>query len=539
MNFLMKTKVALLVILGLALSGSLMAQKKELKKAEKLFNNYKYNAAIPYFEYYLDKEDKDKIVATKTKLAYCYRMANKSIKAEVLYSELVQEERFRPIILFYYGESLMANGKYNDAKVLFEKYSELKPNDENALNLIEACQKVNTIEPLFEISHIEPLDINTEADEFSPVIYEDGIAFLSDQGGRGRTYGWTGRSFLKLYKSSKSNNGKFETLEEFSKKINTPNKNTGPVSISRDGEEMIITRNSDVPSKSNRYNLQLFEVDKKNGNWNRGKVLDFCSPERNYMHPALSYSGDTMYFASDKAGSIGGTDIFMTYRTPKGWKKPVNLGELVNTAGHEAFPFVHKDGTLFFASKGHNGFGGFDLYKVERDEYGEFNKIVNLGEPINGARDDMGFILLDDNKSGFFTSSRMAGNDDIYYFEAMNIALKGDENLLAMATVPSHLNTPKSVRPKQESAIKLEGIIVDETTNISLRDVKASLVPNAGGETQILEFDSLGQITGFLKTEQEYTITLEKEGYTTKSVLLSTKEQRTKTLSATFKMSRK
>ena len=63
MNFIMKTKVALLLVLGLVLSGSLMAQKKELKKAEKLFNNYKYNAAIPYFEYYIDKEKKVKVVA--------------------------------------------------------------------------------------------------------------------------------------------------------------------------------------------------------------------------------------------------------------------------------------------------------------------------------------------------------------------------------------------------------------------------------------------------------------------------------------------
>ncbi len=532
----MKTKVALLVFLGLVLSSSLMAQKKELKKAEKLYNNYKYNAAIPYFEYYLDKEKKVKVVATKTKLAYCYRMANKSTKSELLYSELIQEKRVRPILFFYYGEALMANGKYNEAKVLFKKYSKLKPNDEKALSLIEACEKVNTIEPLYEITHVEPIDINTEADEFSPVIYEDGIAFLSDQGGKGRTYGWTGRSFLKLYKSSKGSNGKFQTLEEFSRRINTPNKNTGPVSISRDGEGMIITRNSDVPSKSNRYNLQLFEVRKKNGNWTRGKVMSFCSPERNYMHPALTYTGDTMYFASDKAGSVGGTDIFMTYRTSKGWKRPINLGELINTAGHEAFPFVHKDGTLFFASKGHGGFGGFDLYQAGRDEYGEFDRVLNLGAPINGARDDMGFILLDDNKSGFFTSSRMAGNDDIYYFEAMNLAFKGEQNLLAMANpAPRHLNTIKSARG---NTIKLEGFIVDKITNISLKNVKVTLEPLTGGRKIFLKFDEEGQVIGFLKKETEYMITLEKKGYKTKAIHLNTKGKSSRKLPTTFKMTR-
>ena len=139
----MKWSSIILCVLGLMLmSSNLLAQDKELKKADNLYRNYQYNAAIPYYEKYLQLEDRKRVLSVKTKLAYCYRMANKSEKAEKLYSQIVENPKARPLVAFYYGEMLMANGKYDDAKIYFKKYLEYKPEDEKCLSLLSACDKV-------------------------------------------------------------------------------------------------------------------------------------------------------------------------------------------------------------------------------------------------------------------------------------------------------------------------------------------------------------------------------------------------------------
>lgn len=521
------------------LNGQLLAQEKQLKKAETLYKNYKYNAAIPYFEYYLDIEKRKKVLSTKTKLAYCYRMSNRQDKAEKLYAELVQEDRVRPIVLFYYAEALMSNGKYAEAKTWFMKYEILEPDDEKVALMIEACEKVTTIEPVFSNVFIEPVGINTQADEFSPIFYDDGIAFLSDQGERGSSFAWTGRPFLKLYKSTKESNGAFVEIKELSKRINSYKKNTGPVSLSRDGNRMVITRNSDVPSKRNRFHMQLFEATRKsNGSWTRGLIMSFCKVNKNYMHPAFSPSGDTLYFASDKGGGQGGTDIWMTYKTARGWRNPINLGGIINTNGHEAFPFVGIDGTLYFCSKGHVGFGGFDIFKAERGADGEFVRVVNLGEPFNGAKDDTGFIISDDNSHGYFASSRMAGNDDIYRFELVGVVMKGD--MLTYDNNYENLNRPKAERSfnnQKVESIDLKAKVTD-TKGKALNNVKIVVETISGDIIKEIPVDANGNIDDMLTKGEDYILKISKIGYQSEQVFITT-DILGKTINRTFKLQKK
>ncbi len=540
----MKQFATIATILGLLfLSTTMEAQDtaltKALNKAEKLYKSYKYNAAIPYYEFYLEKEKKSKVLSVKTKLAYSYRMANKPTKAAAIYADLVEAPRVKPIILFYYGETLMASGKYAEAKNYFVKYETLKPDDKKVGAMIDACNKVNTIQPYFVDIDIELADINTEADEFSPIFYEDGIAFLSDQGANGKTYAWTGRPFLKLYKSTKTSNGRFVDTKNFSSKINGYKKHTGPVSISRDGETLMITRNSDVPTQSNRFNLQIFEATKKGENWTRGKVINICKPNKNYMHPALTPSGDTMYFVSDKGAGAGGTDIYMTYRTPKGWKRPKNLGDVINTSGHEAFPFVHKDGTLYFASKGHGGFGGFDIYKAERNADGEFERVINVGEPINSPKDDTGFILDDKKESGYFASSRMAGNDDIYFFQNMGVAMKGNQ-LAYNSANPASLNMAKSARNIAGNAgkIQMAGKIIDAETGKALTNVKVILETKKGIKLKELSVDGAGNVSGYVLKGETYVVSIQKIGYKNKSTFIQIGENQN-SIKPVFKLQKK
>jgi tetratricopeptide (TPR) repeat protein len=561
MNKQMKRYALLLSILSLVLfSNALLAQEKELKKAEDLYDTHQYNAAIPYYEAYLKLESRVKILSVKTRLAYCYRMANKSAKAEELYAQIIEDPKVRPEAFFFYGEMLMANGKYEEAKAYFKKYLEIKPEDEKTIDLLAACDKVKSIQQQFIDIEVNSLSINTSADDFSPIFYEDGIAFLSDQGEKGATYGWTGRSYLRLFKTVGGSNGNFQEIEEFSRKINEKDKNTGPVTITRDGQTMIITRNAYEPSVKNTFNLQLFELQKKGDEWGRGEVMPFCKVDRNYMHPTLTPSGDTLFFVTDMGGGAGGTDIYMTYRTPKGWKQPINLVE-INTPGHEAFPFIHPDGTLYFASKGHSGFGGFDIFKATIKD-GVYSKVINLGMPINSPKDDTGFIMSRDKKEGYFASSRKEGNDDIYYFVVPTVAMKGEdivnsspktgEQMMGssrqsiVAEKPTYDSSPKAaVQAENENnasatsvVVVLEGKIVDEATQIALSNAIVYVEDENGKRLQTVNADANGKATADLEMNKNYSIVIEKAGYRTKSLYITTNSNNKK-LTPTFSLVKK
>ncbi len=542
----MKWYAIFLTFLGLVLvSNTLTAQEKEYKKAENFYKNYKYSAAIPYYEAYLELEQRKKILSVKTRLAYCYRMANKSSKAETLYAEIIEHPKARPQTFLFYGEMLMANGKYDDAKVYFKKYLAFKPKDKKIQGLLAACDKVKSIKSQFIDIELSSLSINTNADDFSPIFYDDGIAFLSDQGEKGSTYGWTGRSYLKLYKTIGGSNGDFQEIEIFSRRINEKGKNTGPVTVAQNGGSMIITRNSYIPSKKNIFHLQLFELKRKGDTWGRGELLPFCKVDRNYMHPTLSSTGDTLYFVSDRAGGQGGTDIFMTYSTPKGWKYPINLGEAINTSGHEAFPFIHADGTLYFASKGHSGFGGFDIFKAVLVD-GVYSKVTNLGIPINSPKDDTGFIMSSDKKEAYFASARKEGNDDIYHFTMPTVAMKGSNDLLVFKSGEQVLVSSRTIKAERTTSIGLEKKdkvnkntvilmckIVDETTQIPLKNVVLSIKDENGRKLKSLDVPETGMIKVQLEMNKNYSIVIEKPGYRSKSSYITT-DKVTKKLSPTF-----
>ena len=107
------------------------------------------------------------------------------------------------------------------------------------------------------------------------------------------------------------------------------------------------------------------------------------------------------------------------------WSSPINLGPLVNTTGDEMFPFLASDGTIYFASDGHIGMGGFDIYKTSADENGAYVLPVNLKSPINSSYNDFGMIVEDGGERGYLTSNRKGGKggDDIYEFVLTKLEL--------------------------------------------------------------------------------------------------------------------
>lgn len=400
-------------------SSNLLAQKNVLKKAQQLFKEKKYALAIPYYQKYLAEKEN---ISVASKLAYSYRMINKTQEAEELYAQIIQNERAKDISFFYYAEALMSNGKYEAAKNWFRQYLKLHPEDTTAKTYLEACAIIPTIPSYFDNIIIEPFPQNSDVDDNAPVFWQDGIVFTSDRKGKMKFLdeksGWTGRDYLRLYYSKLENDTTYTTPTAFVPKLNVARKNTGMASFNAAGTELYFSKNGNQLDKHDAYCLQLYVSKSKDSKrWKGANKLDFCSKEYNYMHPAISPDGKSLFFVSDRPKGNGGTDIYVSKKTKKGWGKPQNLGSVINTTANEGFPFMHPNGNLYFCSKGHPGLGGFDIFVSKKDSLGNWMTPVNLGIPVNSPSDDISIYMNAAETRGLFTSSREGGDDDIYLIQ--------------------------------------------------------------------------------------------------------------------------
>ncbi|MBI5917296.1 MAG: PD40 domain-containing protein [Bacteroidetes bacterium] len=428
-----KSVLAALTVAAVLLSSPVQAQSKVLDKANELYKASQYADAAELYRQALQQMENDgkggrNALNVKTKLAYCYRMNNKMDKAEALYAQVVQDENAKADSYYYYGEALMSNGKYAEAKKWLLDYQKLEPTDEKAPLMIRACDYIPFIQPYFQYLDIQEFAYNSPADDNAPLAWQGGILFSSDreQGARllKEKSGWTGRDYLNLYFSEKKPNGGFGAPSQFSAKLSEVNKNTGNASITADGSEIFFTRNDNVLNKQNTYSLQIYAAKSAGTDrWKDVEKLPFCSSNNNFMHPAVSPDGKLLFFASNRAGGFGGTDLWVSERNRGGeWGKPENLGAAVNTSVNEGFPFVGADSKLYFCSKGHPGYGGFDIFLTEKDVNGSWLPATNLGKPVNTPLDDISIYVAPDRRSGMFTSSRDGGDDDIYLFTVLDEA---------------------------------------------------------------------------------------------------------------------
>ena len=448
----------------LLFSSQLVAQNKQLDKANKRYQIKKYAEAIPLYEEGLEKNPN---LSAKVRLAYCYRVNNNIEQAVNLYTEVVQHKRAKPITWYYYGEALMSQGKYDEAKVWLTKYTEKKPGDPKGWTLIESIDKVKTIEPYYVVKNVEPFAHNSESDDSAPVFFRGGIAFSSDRRTGAKIMkkksSFTGRDFLSIYLSKGNDDDTYKSPSQISKRINDLNKNTGTIALSPDETLVVFSRNSDVSNRRNQYNLMLYQAEiTKEGKFRNVKLMDFCNNNSNHMHPTFSPDGKTLFFTSDKSG-VGGTDIFYSTLGDKGWSRARNLDAPVNTTANEGFPFMSSDGKLFFCSKGHTSYGGFDIFVSEQDLKGNWSQPSNIGLPINSPADDISIYLSKDLTRGMFASSREGGDDDIYLFDIDGLYNRSSSNM--MTEKPA---TEKSlVSNSEDETIVVEPISKNPTTTTS------------------------------------------------------------------------
>ncbi|MFL5763844.1 MAG: OmpA family protein [Bacteroidia bacterium] len=404
----------------------------QVKRANKYYDNYDYSRAIPLYKKAAKKNNKEAI----EKLANSYRFTKDYKNAEVYYAKLMGQSAVDPIDHFYYGMVLKNNGKVDEAKEQFRQYAAAAPNDKKADISVRSCEEIKLWVSKVQQFEVKLVDnVNSVHADFSPVVYKNELVFVSE-----RTkdmvnydmYAWNKQPYLNVYSSSitTGKDGKPEVSKKaksFSWHINT-NYHDGPVCFSADQQTMYLTRVNYVLNKKDKnfVNLpKLYISHLKGKSWSKAEPFQYNSDSYSIAHPSISADGQWLFFASDMPGGYGGTDIWVCKKEGEGWGKPQNLGDQVNTAGSEVFPYVRKDGMLYFSSDGHSGLGGLDVFsavKVE-DKYGD---VKNLGIPLNSPTDDFGITFNDDNRTGYFSSDRAGGkgSDDIYSFVALNKFLK-------------------------------------------------------------------------------------------------------------------
>ncbi len=354
--------------------------------------------------------------------------------AEKVYATLLEKGNNNPLNHLYYAQALQSNGRYLKAREHFQICDEKlqdkangKPYDQRARLGYEACNRIAEMRALGEVSIENEIILNTSKFDFSPTYYKRGVLFVSTRNKMGNKRDrWLNDNFMDLYYAPLAAGNELDKPINFSTDLNT-DLHEGPSVFSGDEKRIYFTRNDlnkgkRGKAKDGTTKLKIYTAKYIDEKWEEIEELPFNDTEYDVCHPAISPDERMLVFAANLPGGYGGMDLWVSKLEKNTWQKPINLGAKINTEGNEVFPFIQKDGTLFYSSNGLSTLGGLDIFMATQifnhpDSLWEYP--FNLGEPINSSADDFGIIMNNSKTEGFLTSSREggAGGDDIYRFK--------------------------------------------------------------------------------------------------------------------------
>lgn len=400
-------------------------------KADQLYAEKSYVAAIPYYEKLrlIDSSENH----TLSRLAECYRLTNNIPGQLATYGTLTRQAQASSVEELYYGQALLQNGEQEEAKKYFEKFSL----DSRGKNLAASFTKQKTYTRNAESYVLKYASFNSPFDDMCPVRFNSAIVFASNRPSEkmiSHNHTWTGAAYTNLFATEKDEKGLEKKPVLFMKDLRTKY-NTGPICFNREQYLIYYTINNAAKkdrARDGNFKLRILEGELDLDGLMTVRQPAFVNKEYNYAHPSLSSDGKIIYFSSDQDGGLGGMDIYKSEKDSTGiWGPAVNMGELINTAGTEVFPYAAADGNLFFASNGHDGLGGLDLYEA-RMRNNKPMRLYNMGEPVNSRYDDFGILLDADGKSGYITSNRetKGKTDDIFELQVLKEVRRGKEVII-------------------------------------------------------------------------------------------------------------
>ena len=368
-------------------------------------------------------------------LGECYRIKNQPKKAAGAYGRAIRYKYPDNIALLRMADCYRAAADYPKAVEAYEQYLKIVGSSPIAENGLASCRLAAREADADAATYIISKEkaFSSKYSDYAPCFASDDnyeiVYFTSmrtDKKARRRNR-VTGQGNSAILTSKIDGKGEWTEPE----KLGEPFSSTfddGTPSLTADGKTMFFTRCPYDPTKANT--AEVYESTRSGGRWSDPvRVVPGGDSTMMVAHPAIAPDGRTLYFVSDADGGIGGKDIYRTTRTESGWSPAENMGAIINTQGDEMFPFVRADGTLYFCSNGQVGYGGLDIFRVERADDGSAPRVINLGQPINSTGDDFGICFKGNADEGLFSSSRAGtkGIDDIYSFvlQPVEVTLEG------------------------------------------------------------------------------------------------------------------
>lgn len=352
-------------------------------------------------------------------MAECHRHLNQTARAAAAYQNAIRYEWPDSMAYLYLGQMLQAEGKYQPAIDAYQQFLDRAPGNKLALTGISGCKQALAKPAKTRYIVRNAKLFNSRRADDAPMFLDnafDRLYFTSttEKASGNRKSEITGMKNGDIYVSAKNERGEWQRPEPAEGELNS-DFDEGIVSFTPDGQTMYLTKAR--REQNANTGVEIYTSTRSDAKWSAPVKLEITADTlSSYGHPAVSPDGTWLYFTSDMPGGSGGKDIWRINLKERAGSLE-NLGEWINTPGDEVFPYVRTDSVLYFASDGHAGFGGLDIFRAELKKSGGWS-VVNMGQPINSSADDFG-ITFGQGESGYFSSNRgdARGYDHIYSFE--------------------------------------------------------------------------------------------------------------------------
>ena len=362
------------------------------------------------------------------RMAECNRLINSTAKATSAYMNAIRYDYPDSIVYLRLAQMQHKSGRYAEAIKNYDIYMENDPSSFLAINGIQGCElapgwKENPTR--YEVKRMDKF--NSRRGEFGPMLAGENYDQLYFASSRSKdkdekVSAITGQNNNNLYLVKQNEKGEWLAPEELEDEVNTEY-DEGTPSFSPDGNTMYYSYCAQDPEGSRT--AEIYISSRSSAKWGKGTRAMIVKDSVTALgHPSISPDGKYLYFVSDAVGGFGGKDLFRARVAGSDFGPMENLGEDINTPGDEMFPYVRDSVTLYFASNGHPGMGGLDLFKATLDSTGRWH-VENMGAPINSMADDFGITFAGKAERGFFSSNRndARGYDHLYSFELPTITI--------------------------------------------------------------------------------------------------------------------